>query len=361
MTTTTTPMSVPATYRAVTYASVSGGFNKNLQINTLPLPPVPKSGAFAKPCVLVKTHAASLNPADYKLPIGPLGPLLIKKPATPGLDFTGTIVAFPKDSSAEKLGLDGLKVGDKVIARLDFPYQMGALGEYVYAQPNGLAKLPDGVDFTNAAGIGTASITAWQSLKPYIRAGDKVFINGGSGGVGLYAIQIAKLLGASHVTVTCSGQNAELVKEFGADEVIDYKSVDVVTELKKQAEAKEFKYDLVVDNVAEINQIYEESHHYLREGGTNVRVAVKVDSLYEFYILLKQLLLPGFLGGGKRKYAFLLAKNDLAGMKQISTWISEGKLKMLNDSEYDFENVQSAFARLETGRARGKVIVKIEE
>jgi NADPH:quinone reductase-like Zn-dependent oxidoreductase len=354
-------MALPATYRAVSYASTSGGFVNNLNITSSPMLKVPETGSNSKPCVLIKVHAAALNPADYKIPIGPFGRLLISRPATPGLDFSGTIAAFPTNSTPEQLGIPGLKVGDQVFGRLDWPYQHGTLGEYTLVVPNGITKLPEGVKFSDAAGVGTAAISAWQVLQPYVRQGDRVFINGGSGGVGLYAIQIAKLLGASHVTVTCSAANAELVKEVGADEVIDYRSVDVVAELKSKAASSEQKYDHLVDNIVRGSKIYEESAHFLREGGAYVQVVVHLDTLDDIKSLLSRALLPSILGGGKRKWVFFMAKNDQKALDQIGAWAGEGKLKLVHDSEYSLENVKSAFNRLDTGRARGKVIVTIAE
>merc|ERR1719238_545022 len=106
-----------------------------------------------------------------------------------------------------------------------------------------IAPMPDGMQVDDMAGVGCTGLTMYQSIKPYVKEGDKIFINGGSGGTGIFGIQIAKALGC-HVTTSCSGANVELCKGLGADEVLDYKSVDVVTALKEKGQV----FSLVVDN-----------------------------------------------------------------------------------------------------------------
>lgn len=348
-------MATPREMRAWQYSTVNKPFESNLSLNTTTVPIVPSKGAESKQCILVKVHAASINPADHKAPLTPLvGKYFNRKPATPGMDYAGIVVQIPA-------GIDTkLKEGDRVFGRLDFPYQRGTIAEYTLAQPNCIAKLPDNATFAQGAGLGTAVLSAYQSLEPYVKPGDSVFINGGSGGVGSFAIQIAKLLGASHVTVTCSAANEARVKALGADEVIDYTTTDPVDFLKDAA-AKEGGriYDHVVENVGQKTRIYEESHHFLKKGGYDVQVAAPDESLREGSSVLTRKLRPGFLGGGKRGYVIYLASNDKRAFERISGWLGEGKLQVPIDSEFKFEQAVEAFVRSQSKRAKGKIIVHI--
>jgi NADPH:quinone reductase-like Zn-dependent oxidoreductase len=336
--------------RAWQYSTATKPFEKSIELNEVPRPAVPRASE-NKPSILVQIHAVGLNPADYKLPLTPVvGSLIIKKPATPGLDFSGTVVEIPIGSKTD------LKPGDAVFGRLDWPYQNGTLAEYSLTLLNGTVKLPQGISFVQGAGIATAAITAYQSLDPYIKPGDTVFIDGGSGGVGSFTIQIAKLLGASHVTVTCSSANEERVRSLGADEVIDYSQKDVLQELVASVKAKDRLYDHVVENVPAVNQLYEKAHHYLKPGGSFVQVAATDDSLS---LMGKRALLPKWLGGGKRHWVFFTAKNDLATFQKIAAWVEGGQLKIPIDSEFEFEESRGAFEKLASGRAKGKVVVKV--
>jgi NADPH:quinone reductase-like Zn-dependent oxidoreductase len=344
-------MASESTMRAWQYTTRNKPFESNLSLNTIARPNAPSSGADKKQCVLIKVHAASLNPADYKLPTTPiLGYLVNSKPATPGLDYSGIIVEIPK-------GLDtDLKPGDRVIGRFDWPYQHAALSEYVLGQPNGLVKLPDNASFAQGAAIGTGCLSALQPLEPYIKSGDSVFINGASGGVGSFSTQIAKLLGAGHVTVTCSSANEERVRELGADEIINYREKDVLAELKTAAKDQGRIYDLIIENVGDTDTLFENCHHFLKPGGRFVQVAGT-----NLGFVIKRAVLPGFLGGGKRKYNFYMAKNDTGQLEKIANWVGEGKLQIPIDEEFPFEQAREAFAKLTTGRAKGKIVVRIAD
>lgn len=312
----------------------------------------------------------SLNPADHKVPLTPLvGYLINSKPATPGLDYAGVVEAIPKGTPTD------LQVGDKVLGRLDFLYQHGALAEYVLGQPNALVRLPDAISFSQGAAIGTAGLSALQPLElAKLKPGDNVckrlfaqskgnlanrvlphtVINGGSGGVGGFTLQIAKLLGAAHVTVTCGPTNVDRMKALGADEVINYHDVDLVDVLKTHAKDTGRLYDIIIENVGEVDTVYEYCHHFMKPSGHFVQVA-GTNALFT----LKRIVLPGFLGGGKRKYSFFLAWNDKKQLQRIADWAAEAKLRIEIDSEFAFEDAKEAYQKLRGGRAQGKVIVKV--
>lgn len=143
-------------------------------------------------------HSASLNPVDYKLPELPLiGRLAIPKPATPGLDFSGTIVLSTPTSR--------LQPGTRVFGKLEPKQQFGTLGEYVVGSSEGTVAVPGGIGMAEASTLGVCGLVTYQALTRHVREGMRVLVNGGSGGTGTFAVQIAKALGAE-VVVTCSGK-----------------------------------------------------------------------------------------------------------------------------------------------------------
>ena len=346
--------SIPATMKAWQYSQIKGGMEKNLKLNNAASLPA-NAKSLGTDQVLVQVLSTSLNPADYKfaeIPI--LSGLLIKKPASPVMDFSGRVVA--SGSNSNKVSSEDLKPGQLVFGVLDVPTPNGALAEYTIAPRAGCVPMPEGLSVDDAACIGTAALTAYQTLIPNIKSGDRVFINGGSGGVGSFGIQLAKVKGC-FVATTCSSANVDLCKSLGADQVVDYKSKDVVAELKKMQ-----KFDLVVDNVGAPSELYWQAHNFTNAGTKYIQVGAGV-SLGEFYSLFTRMLWPGFLGGGKRSFAFTTVSHNLDHYKEIAQWMAEGKVKALIDDVYGMEDKGPvrAFERLKTGRVKGKVVVRIAE
>ncbi|KAL1601713.1 hypothetical protein SLS60_006628 [Paraconiothyrium brasiliense] len=340
-----------ATMRAWQYTTCNNPFESNLALNSVPKLQAPsKCSSDKTPCILVRVYAASINPADYKAPATPIiGYFLNSKPATPGLDYAGIIESIPTGC------VTMLNPGDKVLGRLEWPYQHGSLAEYILGQPNGLVKLPDGLSFAQGAAIGTAALSALQPLElAGIKPNDSVFINGGSGGVGSFTLQIAKLLGAAHVAVTCGPANVDRMKALGADEVINYRESDVLDVLKTSAKDTGRYYDVVIENVGAIDTLYENCHHFVKPAGHFVQVA-GTNALFTF----KRIITPGFLGGGKRQYHPYLAYNVPDQLEKIAQWAGEGKLKIEIDEEFALEDVKEAFEKLRSDRARGKIIVRV--
>lgn len=340
-----------STMRAWHFTTLNHPFESNLTLGDVPrLASPPTSTSPKSPSILIRVHAASLNPADHKVPFTPIvGYFLTKKPATPGYDYAGVVEAVPEGCPT------ALKPGDRVLGRLEWPYQHGALAEYILGQPNGVVELPSGLSFVQGAALGTAAVSALQPLElAKLKAGDSVFINGGSGGVGSFTLQIAKLLGAAHVTVTCGPANIERMKALGADDVLNYREVDVVDVLKAGAKDTGRFYDVVIENVGAVDSLYEECHHFVKPGGIFVQVA-GTNILH----VAKRMVLPGFLGGGKRKYSSYLAYNVPEQLQKIAAWANEGKLKVEIDEEFAFEDVKEAFAKLRGGRAKGKIVVRV--
>lgn len=331
--------------KAWQYTSTEGGLEKNLHIANFP---EPFASELKKNEVLVKVLSVGLNPADYKLPeMGRFMKYIIGSPAIPCQDYAGRVQA-----THSSIPTGTLKAGDLVFGRLGL-MKIGSLGELAVAKLDGCVKIPEGVSVDDAAAIGTAGLTAHQSLVPHITSGDRVFINGGSGGCGTFGIQIAVSLGV-HVTTTCSTGNVALVKELGADVVIDYKTENVLEVLSKEGQV----FDLVVDNVGD-SALYFGGARYMKEGAKYLQAGLPPSG---FGGVAKSMILPGALGGGKRPFKFLQMSENLPdAFAQIADWIKEGKVKPVIEQTYEFEDAPKALAKLREGRTRGKIIVHIDK
>jgi NADPH:quinone reductase-like Zn-dependent oxidoreductase len=164
------------------------------------------------------------------------GTAMIKQTPLPGMDFSGEVISTGRSVTS-------IRQGDRVFGRVDTHKSLpGTMAEFTIAESVGCVRMPPGIDFEQAAGVGTAAITAYDTIVLNCKAGDSVFINGGTGGVGTFAIQFAKSVGC-HVTVTCSTTKIDLCKELGADRVIYYRTHDPVSVLS----AEDRVFDLIVD------------------------------------------------------------------------------------------------------------------
>ncbi|KAK2615444.1 hypothetical protein N8I77_002198 [Diaporthe amygdali] len=342
--------------RAWLYSSATGGLHKNLALSATAAHPRPQSPpSLSKDELLVRVRAAGLNPVDYKIPELPysISRTMISVPASPAMDFAGTVVAH---GSAIEFPV---KAGDSVFGRLD-PGRFGALGEYIVAKSSGCASLPSGVSLEHASGVGSVGLAAFSSIVPNVPAAHspggppfRIFINGGSGGTGTFGIQIAKLLGC-HVTTSCSARNVELCKSLGADEVLDYTQGDLVGALKAKGQV----FDLVVDNVGSSpRDLYSACDQFLVPSGQFVQVGAGM-SMADMQLMMSRMMLPSFLGGGSRKFSLAVAKNKHEDLARLGEWIAAGKIKVVVDEIFEFDDAAKAYEKLRTGRARGKIIVK---
>ncbi|KAH6629045.1 hypothetical protein C7974DRAFT_179891 [Boeremia exigua] len=330
------------TMRAWQYDSVAGGLEKNLKINDTATQPTISDDE-----ILVEVHAIALNPADYKVsesaPITALGVVCI-----PCMDFCGRVAKAGRK-------VDSFQIGEWVFGTKGGAVSNGTLGQYVSVSQNMLTSLPAGVETEDAASVGVVGITEIQAIQPNVKPGDKVFINGGSGGTGVCGIQIAKALGC-HVTTTCSTGNVKLCESLGADEVIDYKTQNVVEALA----AKGPIFQLAVDNVGSPADLYKQSASYLAPGGKFVQVGATV-SLGSFAQITSNFLVPGFLGGGRRPYQVLLPKPSTDDLKQLGAWMKDGRVRAVLDEVFEWEDAPRAFEKLKTGRSRGKLVVRVKQ
>ncbi|KAH6693804.1 reticulon-4-interacting protein [Plectosphaerella plurivora] len=337
----------PAQIRAW-QVSGPGNIIDNIKLASLPRP---TESSLGPRDVLIEVIAAGVNPADYKLiGLGQVSRFVISYPKIPGMDLAGRVVAVgaevPKD----------VKVGDSVIARMDPLKTTGSLAEYLIADYDGVAALPANVTPHQAGAAATTALTAYQTIAPYVKAGDKVFINGGSGGTGTFGIQIAKALGC-HVTATCSTAKIPLCKELGADEIIDYKTTDVVTKLRELGKV----FAVVVDNVGNSPaNLYAASDAFLLSTGHYKFVGGAIN-FATARSLIPSSILPSFLGGAQHKLETFLTKNSHEDLAAIAKWMGEGKVKTIVDSVYGFDEVPAAYTKLKEGSAAGKIVIHVQK
>ena len=329
--------------RAWQYTTINGTLEKSLFLNSST--PAPNQASLSKDQILVEVITASINPVDYKMPeSGIYAKLTIKRPATPGLDFCGRIVATHASNSV-------FSEGQLVFGALSKTSQIGTLCQFVVVSCSECALLPEGIEVDHAAAVGTAASTALQSLLlNVIKPGSMVFINGGSGGVGTFGIQFAKALGAE-VTTTCSTGNVDLCKGLGADEILDYTKNDILSHLEKKGQI----FDLAIDNVGSLAFLYEHSSTFLKPAGTFAQVSVAAG----MGIILRRMLQPRYLGGGKRRFHFVRVKSRSEDYRQVGSWITEGKVSVVIDESFEWEDVPKAFEKLRTGHSKGKIIIHV--
>ncbi len=313
------------------------GGPEGLKLETI-AKPVPKDDG-----VLVRVRAAGVNPYDWHLMRGE--PFLmrmdfgLRKPRGMrlGVDFAGTVEAVGKN-------VTGFKPGDEV-----FGGKVGAFAEYVAVSERSLVLKPANVSLAQAGAVHIAGLTALQGLRDQgrLKAGEKVLINGASGGVGTFAVQIAKTLGAE-VTGVCSTRNVEMVKSLGADHVIDYKNEDFTKGTER--------YDLILDMVGnrslnECRGVLKPEGRYVMVGGQSGRWIAPMDRA------LRATILSLFVDQEMGMMLSEAKKEDLATLRDL---MESGKVTPVIDRRYALAEVPEAIRYLEEGHARGKVVIDVE-
>ncbi|GLV61536.1 NADPH:quinone reductase [Bacillus mycoides] len=304
--------------------------------------------------VLAEIHAASINPIDFKIRDGKVKMLLkYEMPLILGNDFSGVIV---------KVGskVTHFKVGDEIYAR-PRKNKIGTFAEYIAIHEDDIALKPKNLSFEEAASIPLVGLTSYQALHDImqLQQGQKILIHAGSGGVGTFAIQLAKIMGAT-VTTTASEAGANLVKSLGADEIINYKTEkfeDILT-----------NYDAVFDTIG--GTTLEKSFNIIKSGGNIVSVSGMPNARFGkefgsgfFKTLLFSLASKKLTALEKKhnaQYSFLFMKPSGDQLRTIANYIEAGKIKPVIDRVFPFEDAQKAMEYSEAGRAKGKIIVKIK-
>jgi len=304
--------------------------------------------------VLIEVHAAGINLLDSKIRDGEFKLILpYKTPFVLGHDVAGIVT---------KVGTSvrQFKAGDEVYAR-PADHHIGTFAEFIAVREADLALKSKNLTMEEAASIPLVGLTAWQALieKGNLKKGQKVFIQAGSGGVGTFAIQLAKYLGAT-VATTTSTANIELVKRLGADVVIDYKKDDFEKVLQG--------YDLVLNS--QDSKTLEKSLRVLKPGGKLISISGPPDPVFAeeigapwFVKLIMRLLSAGARKKAKRlnvTFSFLFMKANGDQLKTITSLIDSGTIKPIMDKVFAFESIKEAMAYVESGRAKGKVVVKIK-
>ena len=276
--------------------------------------------------LLVKVHAAGVNPVDFKVVLHGYFP----RPLILGSDIAGTVEAVGND-------VKNFKPGDEIIGSLEW-HKQSAFAEYVATQEKYITYKPANLTFTEAAGIPLAALTAWQALfdKLHLQKGQKIVIHAAAGGVGLFAVQLAKWAGA-YVIGTASERNRDFLLSAGADEVVDY--------TKYKLSEKVTGADAVLDTIS-TPEVQEESFKSLKRNGeyvsivsTNVPVDETLLAKYEVHA---------------QKFLF---QSDADQLKKIVQLIEEGHVKVFIDKTFPLKDARAAMEYLYTARARGKVIL----
>jgi NADPH:quinone reductase-like Zn-dependent oxidoreductase len=288
--------------------------------------------------VLVQIHAAATNPLDWhKMRADPFlvrlsDGLLAPKDSRVGADIAGRVVAVGSQVTQ-------FQVGDEVFGEIG----AGGFADYVAVKERAIAPKPANLSFAQAAAIPVAGFTALQGLRDTgkLQSGQRVLVNGASGGVGTFAVQIAKALGAAEVTGVCSTRNLDLVRQLGADQVVDYTQTDFTRTGQR--------YDLILDAIG--NRSVADCRRALTPQG------ICAVAGFTTMARLFQIILFGSWGGPKMS-SFLANPNqqDLLILKEL---VETGKVVPLIDRTYPLAETADAIRYLETGRARGKVVIAV--
>lgn len=301
--------------------------------------------------VVVAVVATSVNPFDAKLRDGTFKALLpMPMPLILGGDLAGTVVA-------RGAGANRFAIGDEVFGR---PGRIGTFAERIATAETDLALKPASVGMAEAASLPLVALTAWQVLveRAKLKRGQKVLIHAGSGGVGTIAIQLAKHLGAS-VAATTGTDNVALVKSLGADVVIDYRKEDFATRLSG--------YDVVLNTLGP--DVLEKSLSVLKRGGKLISISGPPDPAFADQIganwIVRQVLRLASAGIRRKArkqgvdYSFLFMRADGAQLAEIGKLVDAGAIRPVIDQVFAFGAIPAALERVESARARGKVVVQV--
>ena len=303
--------------------------------------------------VLVQVHAAGVNLLDSKIRNGEFKLILpYRPPFVLGHDVAGVVVRVGAR-------VKRFKPGDEVYAR-PADHRIGTFAELIAVHEKDVALKPKNLTMEEAASIPLVGLTAWQALveRGQLKQGQKAFIQAGSGGVGTFAIQLAKHLGAT-VATTTGTSNIDLVRSLGADVIVDYKKDDF--------EAKLSDYDLVLHS--QDSKALDKSLRVLRSGGRLISISGPPDPDFAkeigapwFVTLFTRLLSAGARRKAKRlntTFSFLFMRANGDQLREISALLDAGEIRPVVDKVFPFSSTNEALAYVETGRARGKVVVKV--
>ncbi len=305
------------------------GSSENLKIKEVAKPIIKNNE------VLVAVKAISINPVDYKIRLAEEGLTMMygdKRPVVLGWDIAGEVVEIGNE-------VTNFKIGDKVFGMVNFPGNGNAYAEFLASPEDHLAKMPENISFETAAATTLAALTALQVLETRVKENDRVLIHAGSGGVGHFAIQIAKSKGA-YVITTSSAKNKDFVISLGADEHIDYRTEafeEVLSDI-----------DFVLDGMG--GEILFNSVKVLKEGGEVLSLPTPQNVIKEAQKIADS---------KKAKVSALLVHSSSKDMNTLKEMLATGILKPHVSQTFNFEDMAKAHQQLESGRTVGKVVVKL--
>ncbi|TDL79168.1 NADP-dependent oxidoreductase [Peribacillus frigoritolerans] len=325
------------------------GKNQKLMITEAQMP------AIGEKDVLVEIYASSINPIDFKIRDGKVRTLLTyKMPLVLGNDFSGKVI-----KTGEKV--TAFKTGDSVYGR-PRKTRIGTFAEYISTHEEDLSLMPENLSFTEAASLPLVGLTAWQAFHDILKLknGQKILIHAGAGGLGTFAIQLAKQMGA-YVAVTASEKGHHLAESLGADLIVNYK--------KEKFNEVLNDYDAVFDTLG--GEALQKSFEVLKPGGKIVSVSGVPDASYAkdhqmgivksvlFWAVSRKLI--SLAKKHDAAYQFLFMKPSGDQLRLIKELVETGKIRPVIDRTYSFQDTQAALDYVETGRAKGKVIVEVKQ
>lgn len=291
--------------------------------------------------VLVKVRTASVNPLDWRLVRGQ--PFLVRmvaglrrpKNIRLGVDVAGEVAAVGNDVTR-------FKPGDAVFGGL---WRWGSFAEHVCAPEKDLAAKPANIGFDEAAAVTVGAFTAYQGLRGRLQAGEKVLINGAAGGVGTFAVQIARAFGAE-VTAVCSARNADMVRSIGAHHVVDYAREDFTSGSQR--------FDVVFDCMG--NRSLLDVRRVMNPRARFVAVGAPGGAWAPIATMMKPLLLSPFVS---QRFVPFVSKQSLDDLLSLQRLLEAGTIRPVIDRRYSLEEVPEALRYLEQGHARGKVVITV--
>jgi len=326
-----------------------GNINEVLEFQNIPKPTIRSKQ------ILIKTKAASFNPLDYKIIRGDFKAVRkIDFPKGVGRDVSGIVEEIGPD-------VEDFKVGDNVFSRIDEEY-VGTMADYVVSNESDVSLIPPNLSFIETASIPLAGLTVYQSLVDIskLSSGENILIYAGSGGVGTIAIQLSKHLGA-YVTTTTSTNNVDMVKELGADKVIDYTKQSFIDD--------NVKYDVVYDTLGGQHTV--DSFKVLKENGRVISIAGELDDVtakqlglnkfIRFILSLKARKIKKAASRINASYRFYLMSPNGKQLNELAKLYEKESLKPVIDNIYTFEESIGAIDYLSKGRAKGKVVIEFPD
>lgn len=324
-----------------------GDIGNNIDFGEVPNPELKNNQ------VLVEVHAAAVNPIDYKIIGGAfkqISPLTF--PAPIGFDVSGVVAEVGSE-------VKNFNIGDEIFSRVS-THSVGTFAEYIAVDAEVVAQKPKNLTFEEAAGIPLVGLTTFQVfLDAKMKKGDKVLIHAGSGGIGTFAIQYAKSQGAIVYTTT-STKNVEWVKKLGADRVIDYKTENYLEILKD--------VDIVYDTLGGNYTL--DAFKILKKGGKVISIAGEIDEytatqfgLNKFIRLILAFKRRKITKQAKLKsayYRFLMMVANGSQLDKIGKLLEDGSIKPIVDKVFDFNDAKEALKYQKSGRAKGKIIIKMK-